>query len=241
MPAHLKANKYGYYYLVDGFINKSLRTKSRAEAEARLKQYNQGKYILKQLPTVGEYYRTWMARKIEPLYRRGQIREYKYQFKLHILPRFEQVRLSEVRTRHLRDFQVELLGKGLAVKTVRNIVDGSFRALYRDARADHEELEGRDPFIDVEWPKVAAAKPDPFTAEERDRIIQHWVEADFFSILGCSSCFTPVCGQAKLRPLPGRTLMCRREPSRLRNRATWEPSRLPRRRTVTAQSKYHSR
>src|SRR5262249_6718621 len=62
----------------------------------------------------------------------------------------------------------------------RNIIDSSFRALYRDARAEIEELKGRDPFIDLQWPKVEREKPDPFTAEERDRILAYWLEKDFF-------------------------------------------------------------
>src|SRR5262249_25453703 len=68
----------------------------------------------------------------------------------------------------------------LSVKTARNIIDSSFRALYRDARAEIEDLRGRDPFIDLQWPKVEREKPDPFTAEERDRILAHWLEKDFF-------------------------------------------------------------
>ena len=180
MPAHLKLNEFGYYYLVDGYLNKSLKTKTKRYAEAQLKQYNEGKFILRPLPTVGEYYQKWIARKVEPLYRRGQIRDYKYQFKGHILPRFEGMRLSDIRTGHLRDFQVELVGKQLAVKTVRNIIDASFRAMFRDARAEYEELEGRDPFIDIEWSTAPRAKPDPFSANERNRIIDWYIKNDFF-------------------------------------------------------------
>lgn len=66
---------------------------------------------------------------------------------------------------------------GRTVKTARNIIDGSFRALYRDARAEFDELNGRDPFIDLQWPAAQRAKPDPFTAEER---VAHWAETDFF-------------------------------------------------------------
>jgi integrase len=90
------------------------------------------------------------------------------------------MRLLEIGTRDLTDLRVELLRGGLSVKTARNIIDSSFRAMYRDARADIEELKGRDPFIDIQWPKAHRAKPDPFTAEERDKIVAHWAKADFF-------------------------------------------------------------
>src|SRR6266436_4561127 len=52
--------------------------------------------------------------------------------------------------------------------------------MYRDARAEIEELKGRDPFIDVQWPAPQRTKPDPFTAEERDKIVTHWAKTDFF-------------------------------------------------------------
>jgi integrase len=80
----------------------------------------------------------------------------------------------------LTTFRVDLLRKGLSVKTVRNIIDGSFRALYRDARAEYDELKGRDPFIDLQWPASQRNKPEAFTPAERDRIIQHFIENNFF-------------------------------------------------------------
>ena len=72
------------------------------------------------------------------------------------------MRLSAIGTGELKDFQVKLLDRGLKVKTVRNIIDGSFRAFYRDARAEFDELKGRDPFIDIHWPVVQRSKPDPW-------------------------------------------------------------------------------
>jgi integrase len=81
----------------------------------------------------------------------------------------------------LRDFQAELFGKIKALKSAKNIIDGSFRAMYRDARIEiGGELEGKDPFIDLEWPRQPKTKPDPFTARERDRIIRWYIEHDFF-------------------------------------------------------------
>ena len=61
MPAHVKKHSLsGYYYLHDGYYGKSLKTKSKSEAEARLKPYNRGKFGLKPIPTVGEYYKQWI-------------------------------------------------------------------------------------------------------------------------------------------------------------------------------------
>src|SRR5688572_31571701 len=34
-----------------------------------------------------------------------------------------------------------------------------------------DELKGRDPFIDIQWPAAQRQKPDPFTDEEREKIL----------------------------------------------------------------------
>ena len=52
--------------------------------------------------------------------------------------------------------------------------------MYRDARAECDELKGPDPFIDLQWPASQRKKPEAFTSSERDRIIQHFIENDFF-------------------------------------------------------------
>lgn len=58
------------------------------------------------------------------------------------------------------------------------MLDGSFRALWRDAMA--EEIVDKNPFALLKWPALVRAKPDPFTAQERDQIIAWWRENDFF-------------------------------------------------------------
>jgi integrase len=182
MPAHLikRADCGGTYYLVDGELTKSLKTKTKRYAEALLREYQDGKYRLAPVPTVGAYYERWIERKIEPLCRRAQIRDYRQAFKKHILPRFKDTSLLEIRTGDLSDFQVELLRKGLKVKSARNIIDASFRACYRDARAEIDELAGKDPFMDLRWPKVRREPPDPLTAEERDKVIAYFSEQEPF-------------------------------------------------------------
>ena len=167
-------------YLVDGSRIKSLKIKKKGLAQHCLEQYIKGKYGLGPMPTVQQYFDKWIEKKIEPLFRRGLIRDYRQHFGTHILPRFKDMRLSAIGTGELKEFQVKLLNRGLKVKTVRNIIDGSFRAFYRDARAEFDELKGRDPFIDVHWRAVQRSKPDPFTAEERDKIVDYWAKADFF-------------------------------------------------------------
>lgn len=181
MPAHIKQNKYGVWYLIDGFTNKSLRTKVKRQALARLKQYSEHKFNLRPTPTVGNFYDGWIVKKIPPLVRETLARDYRQAFNKHILARFRHSLLSDIKTKDLKEFQAELIGDGLSVKTARNVIDGSFRALYRDARVEvGGDLEGRDPFMDLQWPRQPKTKPDPFTAEERDRIIRWYIESDFF-------------------------------------------------------------
>ena len=182
MPAHIKRRKDrgSTYYLVDGSRIESLKTTKKGIAEHLLKEYIKGKYGLEPTPMVQDYFDKWIETKIEPLFRRAQVRDYKQHFNAYILPKFKAVRLAAIGTGDLTDFRVELLKRGLSVKTVRNIIDSSFRALYRDARAQIEELKGRDPFIDIQWPRTQREKPDPFTAEERDKIIDYWAKNDFF-------------------------------------------------------------
>jgi len=92
--------------------------------------------------------------------------------------------ISEVMltTRALMDFQIYLLhdaprlekgAKGLAVKTVRNIVDGSFRAMVRDAR-DVDGMKIGDPFAAIQWPDKETERRDAFTKAERDKILDYF-------------------------------------------------------------------
>lgn len=63
-------------------------------------------------------------------------------------------------------------GKGLSPKTARDIIDGTFRALYRDAR--EEGLATGDPFAGLKWPRRVTYEPDPFTEAERDALCTYF-------------------------------------------------------------------
>jgi hypothetical protein len=93
MPAHLK-RRGDIYYIIDGPITRSLKTTERPLANHLLKQYLKGKYGLQPTPRVGDFYRGWIEKKIEPLYRRSQVRDYRQHFHHDILPRFKDTRLS---------------------------------------------------------------------------------------------------------------------------------------------------
>ena len=71
------------------------------------------------------------------------------------------------------------------MKTARDIIDSTFRAMYRDARTlDYEAVFGMnapvttDPFAALTWPRKIRKEPDPFTEDERDRICDYFREKD---------------------------------------------------------------
>ena len=93
----------------------------------------------------------------------GTLGTAKQAFRAYILPRFKDVALSDIGTKELTVFH-----KGLAVKTARNIIGASFRTLFRDARVEiGNELEVKDPFIDIQWPKVKREPPNPLNPAEK--------------------------------------------------------------------------
>jgi len=129
--------------------------------------------------TIGEYYRVWIERKKPPLVRPGLERDYKDHFKRYILPKFEDVTFTELTPPLLEAFRSYLLQeRGLALKSVSNIINASFRAMIRDARTvdygDH--LIKEDPFSALTWPRAKTGRPDPFHEDERDAIVAYFKE-----------------------------------------------------------------
>ena len=129
--------------------------------------------------TVGEYYSVWIERKKPPFVRKGLARDYRDHFRLYIFPKFEEVRLEQLTPALLDAFRSDLIHeKGLSVKSARNVIDATFRAMFRDARTvDYlPELQGKDPFAALQWPRGKPGRPDPFTEDERDSILAYFRE-----------------------------------------------------------------
>jgi integrase len=123
--------------------------------------------------TVGEYYAGWIERKKPPFVRPGLHHDYARQFRRYILPKFEHTAIADVGLAELEAFRLYLNGEmGLSLKSCRNIIDGTFRAMIRDARK--HGIGVVDHFAGLGWPRIPASKPDPFTAEERDTLLVHF-------------------------------------------------------------------
>jgi len=126
--------------------------------------------------TIGEYYRIWIERKKPPLVRPGLERDYKEHFKRYILPKFEDVTLAELTPALLEAFRSYLLQeRELALKSVSNIINANFRAMFRDARTVDYLIE-KDPFSALTWPRAKTGNPDPFHEDERDAIVSYFKE-----------------------------------------------------------------
>jgi integrase len=140
----------------------------------------------RRIPTLREYAETtWLPRKVPPVVRASLAGTYRWAWR-HVLryrPALPAVPLGDLpldtlTVGMLEDFRLYLLrperegGRGVKLKTARDIIDASFRALYRDARA--EGLVSHDPFAALKWPRPELPEPDPFTEAERDTLLAYF-------------------------------------------------------------------
>ena len=126
--------------------------------------------------TVRQFYEEWIEKKKPPFVRLSLQRDYEQNFKKNVLPFMGEMELNRVTADTLENFRFHLVTeRGLALKTARNIIDGSLRAMIRDAgrRLD------RNPFNDLPanwWPRLPQREPDPYTEQERDTILTFYRE-----------------------------------------------------------------
>jgi len=169
MPPHVE-RRGRYYYLIDSRYRKSLKTSVKRYAEQQLDKYIKGKLRLTDGMTVGEFYETWIQQKWNDHTLRQSLKtSYKQHWNCYLLSEFRHSMLTAIGLESLSRFRTKLLEKNVSLKTVRNILDGSFRTLWRDAR--RAGLVESNPFELLDWPAYHRDRPDPFTVEERDAIL----------------------------------------------------------------------
>ena len=126
--------------------------------------------------TVRQFYAEWIEKKKPPFVRLSLERDYRQSFTKNILPFMGDVELNGVTVDMLENFRIYLVTeRGLALKTARNIIDGSLKAMMRDAGRRVE----RNPFNDLPanwWPRLPQREPDPYTEGERDAILAYYRE-----------------------------------------------------------------
>lgn len=180
MPAHI-TQRGSYFYLIDGAVRQSLHTNRKGLAQHKLEQYIRREFGVAAKTTLREYYQNWIElrekEESQGLLRKSAVRDYRQHFDCYILPEFGAVPFSDITILTLSSFRSKLL-QSRSLKTTRNVIDSSFRALWRAVRK--ENLSRENPFELLEWPATSAPVPDPFDADERDRIIQWWEKNDYF-------------------------------------------------------------
>jgi integrase len=132
--------------------------------------------------TVRRFYGEWIERKTPPVVRVSAMRDYRGHFSNYILDVLGDVPLADLSLAHLEDLRTTLRKRGLSEKTIRNAIDGSLRAMARDAAQD--DLAVALPFSKMRWPEKIVPGPSPFNAEERDKILdyfkaKHWKVGGF--------------------------------------------------------------
>jgi hypothetical protein len=123
--------------------------------------------------TVRKFYEEWIEKKKPPFVRLSLQRDYQQNFKKNILPFMGDMDLNAVTADMLESFRIHSFDeRDLALKTARNIIDGSLRVMIRDAGRRIE----RNPFNDLPnnwWPRLPQREPDPYSP--------HWAYAFVFS------------------------------------------------------------
>ena len=125
--------------------------------------------------TVAGYYESWILRKLPPLVRPTRARDYRNHFRRYIFPWVRDIPLAGFSLEQLEELRLHLHREHhLGLKTIRNVIDGSLRAMFRDARK--AGVEAGFPFADMEWPRRVVPGPDPFTEDERDRLLEYFLK-----------------------------------------------------------------
>ena len=181
MPAHIvrRRGKKITWYLIDGRFRKSLKTSVKRYAEQQLDKYIKGKLRLTDGMTVGEFYETWIQQKWnDETLRKNLITSYRQHWQCYLLSELRHIPLTSMGLNQLLSLRSKLLAQKLSIKTVRNIFDGSLRALWKDSR--RAGLVESNPFELLDWPAYHRDRPDPFTVEERDAILAWTYEHERF-------------------------------------------------------------
>jgi integrase len=130
--------------------------------------------LVNKLQTIKDFYDEWIEKKKPPFVRRTLERDYRQAFNCYIIPHMGQRDLNEVTVDTLEVFRMYLVEEcDLSIKTARNVMDGSLRAMFRDAGGRIE----KNPFLDIPdkwWPTLPQKEPEPFSEEERDAILKFY-------------------------------------------------------------------
>lgn len=124
--------------------------------------------------TIRQYYQSWKKDKKPPFVKKKRARMYESHFDCHILPLDGDKYMQLYSVVDIRELRADIVDKKkLSMKTARNVIDATLRALFRDAKA--EGVVEKNPFDDLPkkwWPKHQKPPPDPFEEAERDQVLE---------------------------------------------------------------------
>ena len=130
--------------------------------------------------TTAEYFEQWIQEKKPPFVRKSLERDYRQHWQCYLKHRFGSREIASIGVSDLKELRRSLLAENLKLKTVKNIVAGTLRAMLRDAQID--EVIKRSPFEDLPrkgwWPEIETPPPDPLTSEERDKVCEWFYKND---------------------------------------------------------------
>lgn len=127
--------------------------------------------------TVQEFYDQWIQDKKPPFVRKSRERDYRQHYERYLKSWFGPRALSSIGIADLTAFRSST--EGLKVKTVKNVLGGTLRALLRDAV--NQDLITESPFDRLParwWPETPPPGPNPFTWEEREQICKWFHDHD---------------------------------------------------------------
>jgi integrase len=131
--------------------------------------------------TIRQYFEKWKKDKIVPFVKKSYVQTYTSHFSQYILPLHGEKYMQLYSVTDLRELRADIVEKKkLKMKTARNVVDGTLRAFFRDAKA--EGVIEKNPFDELPdkwWPKNIVPPPSPFTEEERDELLGYFKKKYF--------------------------------------------------------------
>ncbi|MEO7021550.1 MAG: site-specific integrase [Ktedonobacteraceae bacterium] len=151
-------------------ITKYGKTKKEAwdNLQTALDDLKQGRVVIGPKQTVKQYLEHWLENsrrlRVEPT----TLANYRVLLRVHLLPAFGHLQLSQLTREQVQSFYVEKLDSGLAPSTIRNIHDLFVSAL-KDAVADEILVRNVCEYVTV--PKQKQRKPHVLNVEQCKRLI----------------------------------------------------------------------
>jgi integrase len=116
---------------------------------------------------------TWLPRLTVPLVRTSYSRDARGHLQRYINPVIGHLRLGELTTAEIANLRAHWLGQQKGLKTLSNAIQGTLRAMMREA-IEVDKLIERNPCDGLKWPRRTITPPDPLTIDERNAVLEHF-------------------------------------------------------------------